>query len=213
MILSSLEQVYPMGQYDQMIAHYLNSAGYQVTTLTNTAITIDFLLTQLNNYNIIIWRTDTYNWKHIEYWYVGELANSATETKYSSDFAEGWINGNAGILGVSPDFFRNHFTSSMLSNVKLMMLISTDSDSLIGFFLNAGASAVIFCIGTISLAFGLVDDVTNQLAAYLANGQSVYDAVFRVVSPFAQPQVQEDPLDSSYVPALWCEGDVALTIT
>jgi hypothetical protein len=211
-ILSSLEQVYPMGQYATNINYYLTQAGYQVTTLTNTEVTIDFLLTQLNNYSLVIWRTNTYNWKHVEYWYVGQLSNSGVETQYASDFAQGWMNGNAGILGVSLGFFSEHFSSGMLNNVKLMLLISTDSDAFAGFFLNAGANTVIFANGAISLAFGQIDDLTNQVVAYLATGQNVYNAVYGAVSPFIQNANNEDPLDASYTPPFWYQGDGTLII-
>jgi hypothetical protein len=212
-ILSSLDQVAPLGQYDEMITYYLEHLGYQVTTLTNTQVTVDFLLTQLNNYKIVIWRTNTYTWKHVEYWYVGELATSGVETKYANDFAQGWMNGNAGIVGLSVDFFSNHFTSGMLSNVKLMMLISSDSDSFEGFFLTAGAAAVVFCSGPVSLQYGLMDDLTNELVAGLSTGQTLYNAIYTTVSPYVQNVQIEDPLDSSYAPPFWYQGDGTLTLT
>ena len=212
-ILSSLDQVAPLGRYDEMITYYLKHAGYQVTTLTNTQVTVDFLLTQLNNYNIVIWRTNSYIWKHVEYWYVGELASSGVETKYANDFGQGWMNGNAGIVGVNVNFFSNHYTSGMLSNVKLMMLISSDSGSFAGFFHTAGASAVVVCNGQISLGFGLMDDLTNELVAGLSKGQTLYNAIYTTVSPFVQNVQIEDPLDSSYSPPFWYLGDGTLTIT
>jgi len=211
-ILSSLDQVYPMGHYDKDMTYYLTQAGYKVTTLTNTAVTLDFLLNQLNNYSIIIWRTNTYTWKHIEYWYVGQLANSGVETTYASDFAQGWINDNAGILGVSLNFFTEHFTSGTLRNVKLMLLISSDSDAYAGTFVTAGAQAVVFCNAAISLGFGLMDDLTTQLVANLATGHDVYDSVYASVSPFAQNANMEDPLDASYAPPFWYQGDGTLII-
>jgi hypothetical protein len=211
-ILSSLDQIYPMGQYAKDMTYYLNHAGYQVTTLSNTQVTVDFLLTQLNNYSIVIWRTNTYTWKHVEYWYVGELANSSVEIQYASDFAQGWMNGNAGILGVSVGFFSGHYTKGMLNNVKLMIMISTDSDSFAEFFLNAGATTVIFANGEISLAFGQADDLTNQVLAGLYMGQNVYTAVYGVVSPFLQNTHPEDPLDTTYSPPFWYQGDGTLTI-
>ena len=211
-ILSSLEHVYPMGQYNAMITYYLEHAGYQVTTLTNTQVTIDFLLTQLNNYNIVIWRTNTYTWKHVEYWYVGQLANSGIETKYPNDFAQGWMNGNAGVVGVSLNFFSNHYTSGMLSNVKLMMLISTDSNAFASYFVTAGAAAVVICNGAVSLAFGEIDDLTNQVTASLSMGQNLYNAVYGAVSPYVQRTNPDDNLDSSYTPPFWYLGDGTLTI-
>jgi len=211
-ILSSLEQTYPMGQYAQDLTYYLNHSGYQVTMLTNTQVTVNFLLTQLNNYSIVIWRTNTYTWKHIEYWYVGQLATPAVEIQYANDFANGWMNGNAGILGVSLNFFTNHFTSPMLSNVKLMILISTDSESFAQTLLSAGATTVIFSNGAVDLSFGQTDDLTTQVVASLSMGQNVYTAVYGVVSPFAQNSNPEDPLDSTYVPPFWYQGDGTLMI-
>jgi hypothetical protein len=211
-ILSSLEQVYPMGQYASGITYYLTYSGYQVTMLTNTQVTVHFLLTQLNNYSIVIWRTNTYTWKSVEYWYVGELVSAQVETQYASDFASGWMSVNARMLGVSVGFFSDHFTSGMLSNVKLMILISSDAASFADFFLNAGATTVIFANGAISLAYSQIDDLTNQVVASLSTGQNVLNAVYNAVSPYIQNSNPYDPLDSSYTPPFWYQGNGALTI-
>ena len=211
-ILSSLDHVYPMGIYRKDITYYLNQLGYQVTTLSDTNVTVNFLLTQLNNYSIVIWRTSTYTWKHIEYWYVGEIASSGAEITYASDFAQGYINGNAGILGVSVGFFTEHFTAGVLSNVKLMIILSTDSVTFAPYFVAAGATTVIFCNGAISLAFGEIDDLTDQVVANMASGQSVYNAVWAAVSPYVQNSNPDDPLDQSYSPPFWYEGNGTLTI-
>lgn len=201
-----------MGEYGTDMVYYLTHSGYQVTTLTNAQVTVDVLLNQLNNYSLVIWRTNTYTWKHIEYWYVGQLATSGVETQYASDFAAGFMNANAGILGVSLNFFSEHFTSGVLGNVKLMMLISTDSDSIAEFALRAGVTTVIFANGAISLQFGQTDDLTTQVLAGLSMGQSVYTAVYGVVSPFVQNSNPEDPLDTSYSPPFWYQGDGSLQI-
>jgi hypothetical protein len=101
----------------------------------------------------------------------------------------------------------------MLTNVKLMMLISSDSESIAGFMLTAGASTVLFCNGPISLTYGQMDDLANQVFASLSMGQTIYNAVYGVVSPFVQNTNNEDPLDSSYTPPFWYQGDGTLTIT
>jgi hypothetical protein len=196
-----------------MIVEQLQSVGYQVTVLTNANVTIDFLVSQLNNYNVIIWRTDAYTWMHREFWYVGQLANSAVQEEYASDLSNGWINGNAGIMGVSLDFINEHFPANSLSNVKLAILISTDSD-VFGTSLNsAGVSAVVYCNGAVSLSFSLIDDLTAMLMSNLVQGQSVYNAVYNTVSPFVNPQQLEDPLDTNYTPPFWYTGDGTATIT
>ncbi len=212
LILSSLNNVLPLGYYSRVINYELSRAGYQVTTLSDTAVTLDVLLTQLNNYDIVIWRTNTYEYRHVTYWYVGQIANSAAQQKYQNDFAQGWINGNAGILGVSISFFSNHFPSGSLSNVKLFLLIASNSNSIALFLLNAKAKAVIFCNGQVSLAFGLIDDLTGALLSYLARGDTVYDSVYSLVSPFINTE-PKDKLDTSYAPPFWFVGDSTLKIT
>jgi len=201
-----------MGLYGKLIVGQLQSAGYQVTLLTNGNVTVDFLVNQLNNYNVIIWRTDTYTWMHREFWYVGQLANSVSQVTYAADFSNGWINGNAGVIGVSLDFIYEHFPANSLSNVKVAILLSTDSDSLGTVLTTAGAKAVIYCIGTISLSFSLIDDLAGTVTSNLVRGQSVYNAVYNAVSPFINPQQPEDNLDNNYAPPFWYAGDGTTTL-
>jgi ABC-type branched-subunit amino acid transport system substrate-binding protein len=212
-ILDSLEQVYPMGLYGKLIVGQLQSAGYQVTVLRNGNVTLDFLVNQLNNYSLILWRTDSYTWQHREFWYVGQLANSAVQAEYASDFAQGWINGNGGIMGVSLNFIMEHFPANSLTNVKLMLLIATDSNVFGPVFDTAGAKAIVYCNGEVSLSFSLIDDLAGMLMSYLVQGQTVYNAVYNTVSPFVQNTQTEDPLDSSYAPPFWFAGDPNLVIT
>lgn len=200
-----------MGPYERNYDYELARAGYQVTTLKDTAVTVDFLTTQLNNYTLIIWRTNAYTYRHVEYWYVGETANSATENKYQNDFAQGWLNANAGILGVSLNFFSSHFPVGSLNKVKLILLIASDSDAVSFFLIHAGAQAVVFANGQISLGFGLIDDLTTGLLSYLASGQTLYNAMYNLVSPFVNAQ-PKDPLDNSYSPPFWYTGDGTLTL-
>ena len=211
-ILSSLEALAHMGFYGKLISDDLKHAGYQVTFVNDSAVTIDFLLTQLNNYDVIIWRSNTYTFAHTTYWYVGEVVNGATQQKYASDFSQGWINGNAGTLGVDLDFFTNHFSPGSLSNVKLILLISSNSNAIGQALVSAGARAVVACNGDISLQFGLIDDLTGQLVSYLANGNDVLDSVYSTVSPYSN-MIPRDPLDTVYTPPFWFLGDGTVTIT
>lgn len=210
-ILSSLENLAPMGIYRNLIAGQLQRSGYDVTFLAGKSVTIDFLLNRLNNYAVVIWRTNLYNYNHANYWYVGEWDNPTTEQKYASDFAAGWINANAGILGVNMDFFSNHLSSGSLGNVKLAILESSMSNVLAPFLIDAGIRSAIYCNGLITLTFGTMDDLTGLLMNYLVSGQDVSDAIYNTVSPFnnAQPN---DQLDTSYAPPFWFIGDSTLTI-
>ena len=212
LILSSVNRIVPMGYYAQLIVHYLRNSGYNVTYLTDNAVKVAFLLNHLNDYDVVIWRTNTYNWAHQEYWYIGERTNAATELKYASDFAAGWLNDRTGVIGFSQTFATNHLsTMTALNHIKLIVFISSDGDALAETFISAGVSSVIFCNGHISLQFGLIDDLTSLLTSYLASGETVLNSVYDTVSPFnnAKP---EDPLDTSYAPPFWFTGSGALTI-
>ncbi len=210
-ILSSLEGLAPMGFYGKLINNDLKQAGYQVTDLNGAAVTVDFMVTQLNNYDVILWRTNTYTFSHMTYWYVGQRINSATQQKYATDFAKGRINLNAGTLGVDLDFFSNHFPTGSLSNVKLILLISSNSFSIGQILINAKARAVVICMAQITLSFGTIDYLTGQLVSDLTHGDNLYDSVYNTVAPFAnQPR---DSLDTTYSPPFWFLGDGTLTIT
>jgi hypothetical protein len=213
LILSSLNSIIPLGYYGTVMQHELNRAGYQVTMLMDQNVTLDVLLNQLNNYQVVVWRTSVYNYRHVEYWYVGQLGDAATQEQYQSDFAQGLINLNAGILGVSYQFFSNHFNTISLNKVKLFILVSTDSDSIAPILSSAHAQAVVFCNGAISLEFGIIDDFTGALLSNLADGSNVVDSVYNLVNPYAQNTQPRDPLDSYYAPPFWFVGDGSVTIT
>jgi hypothetical protein len=211
-ILSSLDALAPMGYYAAALQYDLIHAGYQVSFLSNSAVTLDFIATQLNNYDVVIWRTNTYSFAHITYWYVGQTVNAVSERKYADDFEQGRLNGNAGILGVSPQFLSEHLGKNSLTNVKLVVLVSSNSVLMASSFISAGAKAVISCNGAITLSFGQIDDLTTGLFYYLASGNTVYASVYNTVAPFSK-SVPEDPLDSFYSPPFWFTGNGELTIT
>jgi len=212
-VLSSLNALVPLGYYGMLMMSNLRHAGYNVTYLTDNAVTVDFLVHHLNDYDLVFWRTNTFNYVHTTYWYVGEKVNDATAQKYAYDFAQGWLNGHAGILGVSLEFITQYFPVNSLNHVKLMVFISSDGNSLAPQFVTAGATSVIFCNGVVSLQFGLVDDLTNALFSYLTAGQNVVTSVYNTVSPFNQNEQPKDNLDSSYTPPFWFLGNGSTTIT
>jgi len=211
-ILSSLEALAPMGYYATTLKNDLAHAGYQVTFLSNSAVTLDFLTTQLNNYDVIVWRTNTYSFAHVTYWYVGQTVSLAAEQKYADDFEQGRVNGNAGVLGVSTQFLSEHLQTNSLKNVKLVALISSNSVLIASYFIKAGVKAVISSNGSITLAFGQIDDLTGGLFYYLASGNTVYASVYNIVAPYSKLE-PKDPLDSVYSPPFWFTGDGTITIT
>lgn len=213
LILSSLERLVPMGYYGNFIKYELTRAGYQVTFLADAAVTLDFLTTQLNNYDVIIWRTNLYTFKHQTYWYVGEMVNSATRNKYATDFAQHLVDSNAGILGVSTDFFSNHFSSGSLQNVKLIVLVSSASEQFANSLINAGVKAVISYGGVITLTWGKIDDVTGALIYYLTSGDDVQVSVNTTIGRFSNATLTDPFLDAPYTPPLGVSGDGTLKIT
>ena len=210
-ILSSLDALAPMGYYATSLKNDLAHAGYQVSLLSNSAVTLDFITTQLNNYDVIVWRTNTYSFKHTTYWYVGQTVNLAAEQKYADDFDQGRVNGNAGILGISNQFLSEHLQTGSLANVKLVVLVSSNSVLIASYFIKAGVKTVISCNGSITLSFGQIDDLTDALFYYLGRGNTVFTSVYNTVAPFTRLELA-DPLDSAYSPPFWFTGDGTITI-
>ena len=212
LILSPVSAFDPWRPEDlSMIENSLTQAGYNVTYLENTAVTLNLLTTQLNNYDLIIWRSQVYAHNHVTYYYMGQLNDPTTQQSYAADFASGWLDDSAGILGASVDFFANHFNLGSLSNVKLFVLIASASDSLSSIFLGAGVSSIIEFTGVFPLQFGFADDIATGIVEYLAQGNSVANAVSLTIGPF-QNVILEDPLDSANIPNVAYTGDSAATI-
>ena len=213
LVLSSLNSMIPMGRDASRLTSYLNQAGYNVTFLADGAVTVNFIVNNLDNYNLVIWRTNTYTIGHAMYWYVGEKANSEVEQEYAADFSASRLNADAGIIGLTPSFITIHLTAGSLSHVKLLVFIASFGNSIAPQFLAAGAGTVIFSVGAISLQNGLTDDLTVLLMNFLADGQNVQSAVYNTLTPYDQGQNPEDEYDTTYAPPFWYIGNGALTIT
>ncbi len=212
LILSPISVYDPWRPEDLVgIQNALTQAGYSITDLENTAVTLDVLTTQMNNYQVVIWRSNVYEHNHITYFYVGQLNDPTTQLSYASDFASGYLDASHGILGASVSFFSNHFGQNSLSNIKVMMLISSDSDSIASIYLSAGAQSIVDFTGIFSLEFGTADDLAYGIFAYLAQGNSVANSVSNTIQPF-QNMVLEDPLDSLNLPSVAYSGNSAITI-
>jgi hypothetical protein len=212
LILSSLNETQPMGDYGKNAVWYLTHAGYNVTYLTDGQVTVDLLLNGLKNYSVVIWRTDSFTWKHTTYWWVGEKVGDGVQDEYPDDFAQGTLNANTGIVGLNTLFLTHHFGQKTWSGVSLLIFLSSDGNAVAPMFVNFGVASVIYCNGSISLEFGLIDDLAVQMIAYLTQGESVYYAVYDTVSPFNQYQEPKDPLDNTYTPPFWFIGDGSVII-
>jgi len=211
-ILSSLDSVVPFNYYGSLTERYLESAGYRVTMLKDQQVTLDLLTSGLNKFDIVIWRTDVYSFNHREFWYVGERVDSEASTEYSADFSSNLLDVHAGIIGASQDFFLEHWSGQSLKGVKLAILLASDTNVIGQMMINAGVTTVIYCANDVSLEWGQLDDLTAQVVAYLASGDTVDTSVWTTISPYINNQTPEDPLDSTYAPPFWYLGNGALTV-
>jgi hypothetical protein len=211
-IISSLDEFSPMRKADLInLNSSLTKAGYAVTYLKDGAVTVSFLTTQLNNYEIIIWRTDAYVHAHTNFWYIGQEVSQASRQAYASDFTSDQLDSSDGILGANAAFFSNHFNPNTLSNVKLMIIVSSMSSMLAPYFVAAGVKTVIDFAGSIDLQFNWIDYLTTAIVRLLADGYSVADAVSDTINPLLTMRL-EDPLDAMQIPSISYSGDYALTI-
>jgi hypothetical protein len=212
LILSSIDELSPMRIYDlNNMMNSLTQAGYAVTYVADGAVTLDLITTQLNGYDVIIWRTNVYEHAHIIYYYVGQLDSATTALSYASDFASGALDNSHGILGASIDFFNEHFSNGSLSSVKVVVLVTSMSSSIANILVDAGVKSVIYFEGVFSLQFGIVDYLTSVVVRFLASGYDVMDSVSVTMAPFLNLTL-EDPLDSLSLPLLVYTGDYVLTI-
>jgi hypothetical protein len=212
LVISPLDAIIPFGSRGGTQDTILENGGYNVTSLADGAVHIDFLLANLNNYSVVIWRTNTFAAGHAVYWYLGEHVNSYLTQKYSTDFTEGLLNSHAGILGMSPEFITHHFKVGSLNHVKLLIFLSSYGASIAPEFLTAGVTTVMFNNGVVSLQTGLLDQLTLSIIGNLLVGkQDVQSAVYNTLSPVNQGQ-QPNPYDSNYAPPFWFIGDGTLTL-
>jgi len=211
-IISSLDEFSPMRKADLLsLNSSLTKAGYTVTYLKDGAVTVNLLTTQLNDYQVIIWRTDAYVHAHTVYWYIGQEVSQASKQVYASDFTSDELDSTDGILGANVAFFSNHFNSNTLPNVKLMIIVSSMSSMLAPYFVTAGVKTVIDFAGSIDLQFNWIDYLTTAIVKLLANGYSVADAVSDTIVPLLTMRL-EDRLDAMQIPSVSYSGDYALTI-
>jgi hypothetical protein len=213
LVISPLDATIPFGTRGTSLTKMLTDAGYNVTSLADGAVNVDFLLSNLNNYSVIIWRTNTYAQGHDVYWYIGEHVNNEVQQKYAADFASGLLNAHAGILGMSSDFILHYFKTGSLNRVRLVIFIASYGASIAPALVKAGVNTVVFNNGVISLQTGLVDDLTMSIIAnLLVNKQDVESAVYNTLSPVNQGQQPSDSYDSTYAPPFWYIGNGSLTL-
>jgi hypothetical protein len=207
LILSSIDKQYPM-QYMVELKNELKQTGYNVTFMKDSAITVTFVTTQLNKYDILIWRTDMYIRGNTTYWYLGEPGNQTTMGAYARAISIGTLDASYGVLGVSANFFSSNYGPKSLANVKLAILISSMSVTIAQILVNAGVKTTIDFYKTLTAPLSLFDWVTKSLVGYLTTGSTVRDSIANTIYNYEYVS----SLDDSYLPPISFLGDGNLKI-
>lgn len=209
-ILSPLSWLYPIG-YLGRLTSYLNSAGFTVDLIENQLVTVELFKHHLSDYNVIIWRTEAYEWNHKVFWYLGEFASPTSNDVYKDDIAAGRMDFHGFAAGIKWDFIAYYYGSSGLAGRLVYILASRSLD--IGFgFLQAGAKDVIGYFGSISLQWGFGDFVTRLLFSYLSQGLTVDAAVNKTIDFFTKMKL-ESQIDIVVIPPLYYTGDGSATLS
>ena len=205
LILSSTQAQYPMLYVDRVTAE-LKQAGYNVTFLDSSTISLSlFTATQLDRYDIIIWRTDSYVLGNTTYWYVGQQYN---QTVYSGAIGIRTIEVSNGMLAVSANFFSTTFARNSLTHIKLAILMSSMSGTIAESLIAAGVKTTIDLYETLTAPPSLLDWVTWSLVGYLTTGSNVRDSIYKTIYNFEYV----GSLDDSYLPPLQFLGNGNLQI-
>lgn len=207
LILSSIEKQYPM-QYMVEMTNDLKQAGYNVTFLKDEAVTVNFVTTQLDKYDVLIWRTGMYVHGNTTYWYLGEPGNQTSVAAYARSISIGTLDASNGLLGVSANFFSNNYGPKSLANIKLAILISSMSITVAQIFVNAGVKTTIDFYQTLTAPLSLFDWVTRSLVGYLTTGSTVRDSIAKTIYNYEYVS----SLDDSYLPPISFLGDGNLQI-
>ena len=214
LILSSVESQFPM-QYIVEVTADLKQAGYNVTFVKGAAITVSFITTQLDKYDIVIWRTGMYVLGNTTYWYLGEQANQTTQDAYAGPISIRTIEVSNGMLAVSADFLSSNFGPKSLANVKLAILISSMSITIAQIFISAGVKTTIDFYQEEPLQgesnnapLSLFDWVTESLVSSLTTGSTVSDSIAKTIYNYEYVS----SLNDIYLPPISFLGDGNLQI-
>jgi hypothetical protein len=209
LILSSVEMTYPFYARKSVESSLMNM-GYNVTFLHDTEVTLDVLLNQMGNYDVVFWRTDGYSrLDHATYFFVGELNNPATLGKYAADISAGTLDNSLGVLGINSNFLRAHLGPNSLSHIRFMALITGNLGDFARTMISRGVTAVVNTYGY--FAFNIVDPAMAQVFSWLAQGLTVRQAVVQLLNPFYS-LLSASEINQSEFPPIWYSGDSSITI-
>jgi len=194
--------------YLDRVTAELKEAGYNVTFLSSNTISINlFTAAQLDQYDIVIWRTDTYVLGNTTYWYLGEQNNES----YAGAMGIRSIAVSNGMLAVNEIFFSINFPQSSLTHVKLAILMSSMSITIAQALIAAGVRTTIDLYQTFDSTVAppsLLDWVTWSLVGYLTTGIDVRDSVYKTIYNYEYAGSVQD----TYLPPISFLGDGNLQI-
>jgi hypothetical protein len=207
LIISSTQNQYPM-LYADRVTTELKEAGYNVTFLSSSTISLGlFTAAQLDQYDIIIWRTDSYVVGDTTYWYIGEQNNET----YAGAIGIKTIAVSNGMLAVNANFFNNTFGPESLTHVKLAILMSSMSITIAQALIAAGVKTTIDLYQTIDWTVAppsMLDWVTWSLVGYLTTGSDVSDSIYKTIYNYEYGTYTQ----SGYLPPLAFLGNGNLQI-
>ena len=204
LILSSTQKQYPM-QYLSQVSSELMQAGYNVTFLSGSSITVSLVTTQLDQYDVLIWRTDSFVLGNNTYWYLGEQNN---QTNYEGAMGIGAIAVTNGMVAVDQDFFSQAFGPNSLAHMKLAILISSMSITIAQTLIAAGVTTTIDLYETLDAPPSLFDWVTQSLVGCMTSGSTVSAAIYKTIYNYEYV----GSLDDSYLPPISFLGNGNLLI-
>ena len=192
--------------YLNKVTTELRDADYNVTYLSGSAITVNFIQTQLDQYDLLIWRTDIYVLGNTTYWYLGR--QQVNETSYAGTIGISPIAVTNGMVAVSASFFNKTYGSQSLTHMKLAILISSMSITIAQTFVAAGVKTTIDLYQNLDAPASLFDWITSSLVAYLTTGNTVRESIDKTIYNYEYV----GSLDDSYLPPISFLGNGNLQI-
>ena len=203
-LLSPLESWMPTWNLDTYVV-LLERAGYSVDVLLDENVTISFLSTRLVDYDIIILRTQSFEWRGTSYFCSGEPATIQARDRFAINNVLEEVRVDV-CVGFSSLLLQHSYASGSLRHGLVYVLGSTTME-LAPLFLAAGSSVFIGYEEEFSLGWGRMDAFSQALFRQLSRGYSVRDAVAMLYAYLNSGHGQ-----SANWPAVFWKGDGAFKI-
>jgi hypothetical protein len=202
--LSPLEDWYPTWNLNEYVST-IEQAGYQVDVFLGENVSIAFLKTGLSDYDVIIFRTDSFTSEGVNYYCSGEPPTTAARKEYAVEASNQEIEVGA-CVGFSHVFIRNHYPEGSLRK-GLVFVIDGYSADLSFAFLKAGAAAYMGYYDARPLRFGCMDALSIKWLKFLGQGYTVKEAMLELYLYLSRGHGR----DATW-PSMFLEGDYGLRI-